>query len=447
MKKYYLKISSLLLVGLLVSSCVSLKVTKTETKTEVQTVLTEKISVFAKLANMENVIKVEKKNANSHFQSNYEIWFSQPIDYNDLSKGTFPQRVLLGFVGDVKPVIVELQGYGIYTEKAGELANHYNANQLTIEHRYFNNSRPKEIDWNTLKIKAAAKDQATIISEIKNALYPSAKFITTGISKGCQTTMAHRRYFPKNVDASVCYVGPLNFKREDPRVYSFLNNVGTAEARAKIKSFQTLCFKNQKALLEKLKAAAKAKNMNWEFGVEKALVYTILEYPFAFWQWGSNSTNIPANEASLDAIYNHLIQISGYGFFETKAVDDLQPYFWAALTEQGIYGYETAPFKEYIGTDKVYTFDWAFPENVSKTFDLKPMVEIKNFLDNSAEKMVFIYGEYDSWSSTAVELNNTAKTRELYKFVKSKGSHTTRIKSFDEQDQKTIYTIIDSWVK
>ena len=447
MKKYFLKISLILLIGLLVSSCVSLKVTKTETKTETQTVQTEKISVFAKLANMENVIKIEKKNANSHFQSNYEIWFNQPIDHNNLSKGTFPQRVLLGFVGDVKPVIVELQGYGIYNEKAGELAKHYKANQLTIEHRYFNNSRPKEIDWNTLKVKAAAKDQAKIISEIKNALYPTAKFVTTGISKGCQTTMAHRRYFPKNVDASVCYVGPLNFKREDPRVYSFLNNVGTAEARTKIKSFQNLCFQNQDKLLLKLKEAAKTQNMSWEFGVEKALVYTILEYPFAFWQWGSNPSSIPSVEASIDTIYKHLIQISGYGFFEIKAVDDLQPYFWAALTEQGIYGYETAPFKEYIGTDKVYTFDWAFPEGVTKTYDLKPMLEIKYYLDHTAEKMLFIYGEYDSWSSTAVELSNTAKNRELYKFVKPKGSHTTRIKSFNEEKQKTIYEIIDGWIK
>ena len=432
------------------TNCISLKVTKTETKTEVetvQTIQTEKISVFAKLANMDNVIKVEKKDANSHFQNNYEIWFSQPIDYNDLSKGTFPQRVLLGFVGDSKPVIVELQGYGIYTEKAGELANHYKANQLTIEHRYFNNSRPKKIDWNTLKIEAAAKDQAKIISEIRGVLYPTAKFITTGISKGCQTTMAHRRYFPENVDASVCYVGPLNFKREDPRVYSFLNNVGTAEDRAKIKSFQNLCFQNQDELLLKLKEVAKTQNLSWEFGVEKALVYTILEYPFAFWQWGSSSNNIPANEASLDAIYNHLIQVSGYGFFEEKAVDNLQPYFWAALTEQGIYGYETTPFKKYIGTDKVYTFNWAFPEGVSKTFDLKPMQEIKSYLDNSANKMIFIYGEYDSWSSTAVELNETSKKRELYKFVKSKGNHTTRIKSFEAQKQKTIYTIIDNWVK
>ena len=223
MKKYFIKLFTLVAIVLFLTNCVSVKVDSTQTKSK--TIQVEKeVPTFVKLASIENVFKVEKRPTNSHFKHNYEIWFQQPIDYNDLSKGTFPQRVLLGYVGDSKPVIVELQGYGIYTEKAGELANHYKANQLTIEHRFFNNSKPEKIDWNTLKVASAAKDQATIISEIRNVLYPSAKFVTTGISKGCQTTMAHRRFFPNNVDASVCYVGPLNYKREDPRVYSFLKN-------------------------------------------------------------------------------------------------------------------------------------------------------------------------------------------------------------------------------
>jgi len=446
MKKYFIKLFTLVAIVLFLTNCVSVKVDSTQTKSK--TIQVEKeVPTFVKLASIENVFKVEKRPSNSHFKHNYEIWFQQPIDYNDLSKGTFPQRVLLGYVGDSKPVIVELQGYGIYTEKAGELANHYKANQLTIEHRFFNNSKPEKIDWNTLKVASAAKDQATIISEIRNALYPSAKFVTTGISKGCQTTMAHRRFFPNNVDASVCYVGPLNYQREDPRVYSFLKNVGTEEQRNKLKAFQELCFQNKNFLLNKLKEISKEKSYEWEMGVEKALTYSILEYPFAFWQWGSNINSIPNSDATEDEIYNHLFQISGYGFFETQAVDDLQSYFWAALTEQGIYGYETAPFQEYIGTDKIYDFQWAFPDGIEKVYDLKPMQEIKDFLDTEAQKMLFIYGEYDAWSATAVELSETAKSRELYKFVKEKGSHTTRIKTFDSEKQQTIYSIIDSWIK
>ncbi|WP_452222275.1 S28 family serine protease [Lacinutrix salivirga] len=419
---------------------VSCKTSQVATKTLAE------VSTFEKLASIKNVVSIEKRDIVSHFDENYEIWFEQPIDHNDLSKGTFKQRVFLGFEDKNKPVIVELRGYGIGSDRAGELADHYQANQLAIEHRYFNNSRPENIDWNTLTVENAAKDQAYIITAIKNALYPEAKFVTTGISKGCQTTMAHRRYFPNTVDASVCYVGPLNYQREDPRVYSFLKNVGTKEDRDKITAFQKLCFENRAALLKMMKNVAKEKDMSWEFGVEKAIDYTILEYSFAFWQWGTPIDAIPSKDASVEAIYKHLIDVVGYGFFEDKSVAGLQPYFWAALTEQGIYGYETAPFKEYLNTEEIYKFDWAFPEGVSKNYNLKPMQDIKSFLDTSAEDMLFIYGEYDSWSATAVELPENASEREVYKFVNPKGSHTTRIKSFNPETKQRIYLIIDSWL-
>jgi len=259
--------------------------------------------------------------------------------------------------------------------------------------------------------------------------------------------MAHRRYFPNNVDASVCYVGPLNYQREDPRVYSFLKNVSTEEDRQKVKAFQELCFENRAALLDMMKKEAEKKDMTWEFGVDKAIDYTILEYSFAFWQWGLPISVIPSGNISAEEIYKHLINVVGYGFFEEKAVTDLQPYFWAALTEQGIYGYETAPFKKYLNTEEIYKFEWAFPEGITKEYNIKPMQDIKSFLDTSAEKMLFIYGEYDAWSATAVELTDDASSREVYKFVRPKGNHRDRIRTFDEESQKRIYEIIDSWVK
>ena len=298
-----------------------------------------------------------------------------------------------------------------------------------------------------MTIENAAKDQTQIINTIRNALFPGAKFISTGISKGCQTTMAHRRYFPNDVDASVCYVGPLNYQREDPRVYQFLKNVSTEEDRLKVKNFQELCFKNRDALLEMMRKVAEEKGMTWEFGIENAIDYTILEYSFAFWQWGLPISVIPTGNIPVKDIYKHLIDVVGYDFFEEKSVTDLQPYFWAALTEQGIYGYETAPFKKYLNTEEIYKFDWAFPDGITKEYNYKPMQDIKSFLDTTAEKMLFIYGEYDAWSATAVEIKEDAVNREVYKFVRPKGNHRDRIRSFDEESQKRIYDIIDSWLE
>jgi hypothetical protein len=421
----------------ILTSCTTTRpvVIQTETKTN-----------FEKLASIKNVVSIEKRATVSHFDENYEIWFEQPVDYDDLSGGTFRQKVLLGYENGTKPVFVELQGYAAFNENAGELASHYQANQLTIEHRYFTKSRPDTIDWNTLTVKNAAKDQERIINAIRSALYPESKFISTGISKGCQTVMLHRSFFPENVDACVCYVGPLNLEREDPRVYEFLKNVSSVEDRAKVKAFQETCFQNKSALLEILIRTAETEGLSWEFGPEKALEYSILEYSFAFWQWGTKISSIPDDNASPQELYNHLIDVVGYGFFERKSVDGLQPYFWAALTEQGIYGYETAPFKQYLGTEEIYKFDWAFPDGHWKAFNPQPMQNLKSYLDNAANKMLFIYGEYDAWSATAVDLTKDASERQVYKYVQPKGDHTTRIKSFSLEKQREIYSIIDQWL-
>ena len=61
---------------------------------------TVELSNFAKLASITHVVSIEKRDQVSHFDENYEIWFKQPIDHNDLSKGTFRQRVFLGFEND-----------------------------------------------------------------------------------------------------------------------------------------------------------------------------------------------------------------------------------------------------------------------------------------------------------------------------------------------------------
>ncbi len=89
-------------------------------------------STLEKLATIKNIVSIEKKTASSHFNDNYVIWFEQPVDYNDNSKGTFRQRVFLGFESVSLPVIVDLSGYGIGSERAGELASHYKANQIRI---------------------------------------------------------------------------------------------------------------------------------------------------------------------------------------------------------------------------------------------------------------------------------------------------------------------------
>ena len=100
-----------------------------------------KENVLAKLKQIPQVSDIQELKVGS-FEEYYQFWFEQPVDHNDPSKGTFKQKVLLGHKKQDAPVVAELEGYNIWTEQAGELTTLFNANQLTIEHRFFASAHP-----------------------------------------------------------------------------------------------------------------------------------------------------------------------------------------------------------------------------------------------------------------------------------------------------------------
>ena len=403
---------------------------------------TQTKDLLTQLSELPNV-SVEKIVGDTTFNGYYEMWFTQPIDHENPKLGTFKQRVLLGHRDLSKPMVVEIQGYNIWTNKAGELSKLIDANQLTIEHRYFKQSRPDSLQWDKLTIKQAAADQHAVIQALKK-IYKN-KWISTGISKGGQTTIYHRYYYPDDVDVSVPYVAPMNLSREDERIHKHLASVGDEMTRKKIKDFQIACFEKKADLIPLLDKLANEKDYQFSIGLEKALDLNILEYSFSFWQWGNtNSDEIPGSDASAEDLFQHLTKASSFSFFEDKDIIKQQPFFYQALTEIGMYSYEVSPFKKYINYPKDLTFDFTLPKGVEGTFKPESMLAVNHWLQSDAEKMLFIYGEYDTWSATQVNLNGNDKCK---KFVNPAGAHSTRIKSFPPKMQKEIVKTLETWLE
>lgn len=55
-----------------------------------------------------------------------------------------------------------------------------------------------------------------------------------GISKGGQTTVYHRYFYPEDVEISVPYVAPLNLEKIDPRLEKFLSKLGGTPENRKL---------------------------------------------------------------------------------------------------------------------------------------------------------------------------------------------------------------------
>ncbi|WP_421918519.1 S28 family serine protease [Marinifilum sp.] len=403
---------------------------------------TQPLSLEQKLIQLPNVT-VQKITGDTTFSEYFEIYFTQPLDHENPDAGTFKQRVLLGHQAYDKPMVVELQGYNIWTEKAGELSKLLHANQLIIEHRYFKNSMPDSIDWQYLNIKQAAADQHKIIQALKK-IYKS-KWLTTGISKGGQTTIYHRFFYPNDVDVSVPYVAPHNLAREDKRIHQHLASVGSKECRDKIYQFQLACFKNKKEILPLAKVFAENKGYSFSMGLEKALDLSILEYSFAFWQWGNTKCeDIPSSDATSQDLFNHLLRVSGMDFFDENSLKPGLAFYHQALTEIGMYSYEVEPFRPYIKYKKDLCFDHVFPNEPIRKFNPESMQKVNHWLQTDAEKMLFIYGEWDTWSATAVDLKGKNKCK---KFVNPEGAHRTRIKSFPPDMKNEIIKTLEEWLE
>jgi hypothetical protein len=394
-----------------------------------------------KLSNIEGTV-VSVIEPDSMYTESYDVRFTQPFDHNHPDRGSFKQRVIVNHAGYDRPTVVILEGYDLHSTKAGELSQLLNANQITIEHRFYGESKPDSLPWDLLNVKQAAADQHKIIQSLKN-IY-TGKWISTGISKGGQTAIFHRRFYPNDVDVSVPYVAPLNFEREDRRITEHLATVSTEACREKILNFQKALFENKEHILPLVKKHAQEKGYIFKnLGIERAYDINVLEYAFAFWQWNGNCENIPSENATYEEMFNHWTSIASFSFFDVKPLSSDQLFAYQALTELGFYDYEITPFKEYLDDTVNITFDFKIPVGVHYSYNPSVMKDINNWLQNNGNYMLYIVGEYDPWGATSV---NPSDNTIAVKMVNPKGNHATRIKSFPEEMKQNIYNLLESWL-
>ncbi len=388
----------------------------------------------------------EEMKADSFFNAKYLLNFEQLVDPNNPEGQKFTQRVFLSHINFNVPVVFITEGYTAWHAESpvyiSELAGLLHANQVCAEHRYFGQSVPEHLNWDHLSVSNAAADHHRIVDVLK-ALYPG-KWISTGISKGGQTAMYHRYFYPEDVDISVPYVAPLNFSTEEEKVYMFLNSVGDETCRKQIFQFQKEMLMHKSNYLPAFENRAREQNLNYRMGIEKAFELTVFEYSFAFWQWGYFSCDqIPQDFSNPDSIVKHLDHVAGLKWISNEGIEDLQPFFYQAMRELGFYGYDISPFQDWTTYNRNPTFEFTLPEGTTVDFEPGLMQEIDCFIRHQADNFIFIYGENDPWSAAAVEL--TYHTNSV-RVIKPGGNHRTRISNLPVEQQNFVMETLQSWL-
>lgn len=315
---------------------------------------------------------------------------------------------------------------------------------IFVEYRYFLESTPEPKDWQYLTAENSADDLHAITTAFKN-IYPG-KWIATGISKGGQTTLLYRTFYPDDVDISVPYVAPLCYGVEDGRHEPFLHKVSTPENRKIIEDFQLEALKRKATLLPRFEKYCTEKNYSFRAPIEEIYDYSVLEYSFALWQWGTPISSIPATTASDDEIFSHLLAISEPGYFTADSPN--ASFFVQAARELGYYGYDIQPFKQYLSiqSSEGYLHRLMLPEELKDMpFDKALSKKITKFLKKQDPKMIFIYGQNDPWTAAGVTWLKNKKN--IHVFIQPNGSHLARINTLPEKEKKEVMELIKQWLK
>jgi hypothetical protein len=406
-------------------------------------------SLQERIKALPDVISVEKMEQNPFFSEAYIVNIKQPVDHQHPDKGNFPQRVFVSHLAYDRPVVFVTEGYGggyaSGKRHLEELCPILQSNQIFVEHRFFGKSCPDTIHWSDLTVENAAADQHHVLQLFKQ-IY-TQKWVSTGISKGGETVLYHRMLYPDDVEASVPFVAPLNFATEEKRHSHFIEKeVGTKAERKMVKGFQMEVLRRKEKLMPMFEQLCKDKKYSFRAPVREIFDYSVLEYSFSFWQWGTSVKTIPPLTESDKEIFDHWQKISSCSYFDIQSGKATEPFFVQALMQLGYYAYDAKPFRKVMETKDTKGYIARLFLDKDQVFPYNPEMskEVDRYLKTSATKVMLIYGAIDPWSASAA---TGGKNPGVVKIVQPGGSHRSRINNMPEPLKQQAIDTIKEWMK
>lgn len=404
--------------------------------------------LYDKLLTIKGITSVEQLEKGT-FAERYVVMIEQPLDHKNVKKGTFEQRFVVAHSGFDRPTMLVTEGYGgaraLSPKYREEISTKLNTNQIFVEHRFFGESTPSPRNWDYMTGENAAGDLHAIRTALAE-IYPE-KWVASGVSKGGQNSMIYAATYPNDVDVYVPYVGPVCFGVEDGRHEPFLEKVGTERDRATILDFQKEILSRRNEVMPMFTEYCNGKSLKFVIPMDAVLDYTVLEYPFSIWQWGTAISTIPTAEATAQELVDHLIAITAPDYF---SITDEPSFYVQAARELGYYGYDIKPFEGLltISSTKGYLKDIFLPEDAKKIkFSPALSHKITEYLTKNDPKMIFIYGEVDPWSAAMPSAKVFEGKKNMECIIQAGGSHRARINNMPDEVRDAIWNKLEAWLE
>jgi hypothetical protein len=397
--------------------------------------------VLDRIRALAGVVSVEEADSTVSGTRFFRVEIEQPVDHTSPGGRTFRQRLTVLHRDVAAPTVLQINGYYVNPNSVQyELTSLLQANQIHVEHRYFEPSRPSPVDWQFLDIAQAAADHHAIVEAFKT-IYP-ARWVATGASKGGMASIYFRYFYPDDVDATVPYVAPSSRGTRDERYVAFVAGLGTAKCRKRLLAFQRRALKKRDKLVRYMEDDAY--NV---LGKDRALEFAVLELPFVVWQYydAARCDEIPPAGAPAREIYGFLdatVFVSSYG---DESLGAFAPYYYQAATQLGGPAVGEAGLEDLLRFPGQYGPEILPPLGVPKMFDATVMPAVEQFVLDGAERMLFVYGENDPWSTNAFAVSAGNDSYRLFVTGRD-GNHGSQILDLGAADRSFALGKLAEWL-
>jgi PS-10 peptidase S37 len=377
----------------------------------------------------------------------FVLSYSQRVNHLKPWKGTFEQRVALIHRSEDAPTVLVTDGYNTsFSPSRAQVTQIVDGNQVRVEHRFFEPSRPEPADWRDLTIFQAATDHHRIVSALRS-IY-SGRWLATGASKSGMAAVYFRRFYPDDVHATIAYVAPNDVIDHRDRYIEFLDDVGTDPAcRAGLAEMQRQTLLRRNEIVSMMLDQAEDQGVTYEHVLgspDRALEVIVLETPFLFWQYAGQEfcPVVPAPDASTEEIFLFIDTFAGFASYSDQVLDFFAPYFYQAATQLGyptVADDHLADLLLFPGADVAESF--VPPEIDIPRFQPWTMIDIDLHVRLFGRRLMFIYGEVDPWGAEPFRLG--PGTRDSYAYVVPGGTHGAHIGLLPpDQSSEAVSTIL-----
>lgn len=386
-------------------------------------------------------IKVQAMESREDYQFIWKLIIPQKLDHLDLNSKTFPQQILLYHKSFKKPNVLVTEGYMV-ADRIYEASMILDANQFSVEYRFFGESLPEIMDWKKLNHKQALED----LHQIKTSLSKIYKksWLATGISKGGTTAALYSLTYPKDLSATIAYVAPFPLAQEDPRTIDhYQNKVSTKECRTKVLSFQRTMLKYRSELIQKLNELEIRDSVMFNLDKNRVIDFTAMEYPFSFWQWGFSCDDIPSVKATAQEVFDHIEEVVDFNYYDNKSCELFLPAYYQFMTEFGYYGFDTSGISDLLVYSKLSNLEFC-PKDADLSYHPEYMKQMHDKATHESKNIIYIYGGLDTWTACAV---HPEPTTNAIKMVKYNGGHRIRLRDFSDSEKQKVYQSLKKWMK